>query len=71
MTAVTDEDQGNGTTETGERKEKEARGKDGRLGRRAHRTARRGVPAPAAAIPEPETPVRRTTLHGVRRLDTE
>ncbi|MEU1172924.1 GTPase [Streptomyces microflavus] len=30
MTAVTDEDQGNGTTETGERKEKEARGKDGR-----------------------------------------
>lgn len=30
MTAVTDEDQGNGTTETGERKEKEARGRDGR-----------------------------------------
>lgn len=30
MTAVTDEDQDNGTTETGERKEKEARGKDGR-----------------------------------------
>ncbi|MEW2188460.1 GTPase [Streptomyces microflavus] len=30
MTAVTDEDQGNGTTETGEREEKEARGKDGR-----------------------------------------
>lgn len=30
MTAVTDEDQDNGTTETGERKEKEARGRDGR-----------------------------------------
>ncbi|MFJ7063186.1 GTPase [Streptomyces griseobrunneus] len=30
MTAVTDEDQGNGTTETGERKEKEAQGKGGR-----------------------------------------
>jgi len=30
MTAVTDEDQGNGTTETGERKEKETQGTDGR-----------------------------------------